>query len=241
MDVHAQLSQLSPEARAALARKIKMRLVAGDSRPGGSRCRHRRRGRRGAHPRTGASPRTAGHAASHHRAARPPGTRDHPHGRRVDSRDRRAVPARSPRIGRPSEHLAAPQNGVANVFLARWKCRHRPTDGTRQLRRSPLRSPTRSTAPGWRTSSTDAACRKASKSPLAESHPSNSASEDQPHTVLVQHGDTTSSTTTRWVVDASGRNRALPRQLGPQARQRAPLQCRLAARRDRNRHRPVER
>ncbi len=34
-----------------------------------------------------------------------------------------------------------------------------------------------------------------------------------PHTLSVQQGDTTSSTTTRWVVDASGRNRALPRQL----------------------------
>jgi 2-polyprenyl-6-methoxyphenol hydroxylase-like FAD-dependent oxidoreductase len=37
--------------------------------------------------------------------------------------------------------------------------------------------------------------------------------EDQPHTLSVQLGDSTSSTTTRWVVDASGRNRALPRQL----------------------------
>lgn len=35
----------------------------------------------------------------------------------------------------------------------------------------------------------------------------------QPHTVLIQHGETTSSTSARWVVDASGRNRALPRQL----------------------------
>ena len=36
---------------------------------------------------------------------------------------------------------------------------------------------------------------------------------DQPHTLSVQQGDATSSTTTRWVVDASGRNRALSRQL----------------------------
>jgi 2-polyprenyl-6-methoxyphenol hydroxylase-like FAD-dependent oxidoreductase len=36
---------------------------------------------------------------------------------------------------------------------------------------------------------------------------------DHPHTLSVQQGDTTSSTTTRWVVDASGRNRTLPRQL----------------------------
>jgi flavin-dependent dehydrogenase len=36
---------------------------------------------------------------------------------------------------------------------------------------------------------------------------------DRPHTLSVQQGDATSSTTTRWVVDASGRNRALPRQL----------------------------
>ena len=35
----------------------------------------------------------------------------------------------------------------------------------------------------------------------------------QPHTVLVQQGETTSSASARWVVDASGRNRALPRQL----------------------------
>jgi 2-polyprenyl-6-methoxyphenol hydroxylase-like FAD-dependent oxidoreductase len=36
---------------------------------------------------------------------------------------------------------------------------------------------------------------------------------DHPHTLSVQQGDTTSSSTTHWVVDASGRNRALPRQL----------------------------
>jgi 2-polyprenyl-6-methoxyphenol hydroxylase-like FAD-dependent oxidoreductase len=36
---------------------------------------------------------------------------------------------------------------------------------------------------------------------------------DHPHTLSVQQGDATSSTTTRWVVDASGRNRALPRQM----------------------------
>ncbi len=34
-----------------------------------------------------------------------------------------------------------------------------------------------------------------------------------PHTLHVQQGDATTSTTARWVVDASGRNRALPRQL----------------------------
>jgi flavin-dependent dehydrogenase len=37
--------------------------------------------------------------------------------------------------------------------------------------------------------------------------------EGRPHTITIQHGDTTSQTTARWVVDASGRNRALPRQL----------------------------
>ena len=36
---------------------------------------------------------------------------------------------------------------------------------------------------------------------------------DHPHTINVQHGDTVSSTTARWVVDASGRNRTLPRKL----------------------------
>ena len=36
---------------------------------------------------------------------------------------------------------------------------------------------------------------------------------EHPHTLLVQRGDDTSSSTARWVVDASGRNRALPRQL----------------------------
>src|ERR1700761_3098770 len=36
---------------------------------------------------------------------------------------------------------------------------------------------------------------------------------DRPHTLLVQRGDTTTATTARWVVDASGRNRMLPRQL----------------------------
>jgi len=34
------------------------------------------------------------------------------------------------------------------------------------------------------------------------------------HTVTVQSGQTTTHTTTRWVVDASGRNRTLPRKLG---------------------------
>jgi len=37
--------------------------------------------------------------------------------------------------------------------------------------------------------------------------------EARSHTLFVQHGDTTTPTTARWVVDASGRNRALPRQL----------------------------
>ncbi len=36
---------------------------------------------------------------------------------------------------------------------------------------------------------------------------------DCPHTLSVQRGDTTTHTTARWVVDASGRNRTLPRQL----------------------------
>ncbi len=36
---------------------------------------------------------------------------------------------------------------------------------------------------------------------------------DQPHTVHVQNGDTLTDTTARWVVDASGRNRLLGRQL----------------------------
>lgn len=38
-------------------------------------------------------------------------------------------------------------------------------------------------------------------------------SGDRPHTVSVQNGDTVTQTTARWVVDASGRNRMLPRQL----------------------------
>jgi flavin-dependent dehydrogenase len=37
--------------------------------------------------------------------------------------------------------------------------------------------------------------------------------EGRPHTLAIQRGDTTGHTTARWVVDASGRNRALPRQL----------------------------
>jgi flavin-dependent dehydrogenase len=37
--------------------------------------------------------------------------------------------------------------------------------------------------------------------------------EGRPHTLAIQRGDTTVHTTARWVVDASGRNRALPRQL----------------------------
>ena len=37
--------------------------------------------------------------------------------------------------------------------------------------------------------------------------------DDRPHTILIQSGAATAETTSRWVVDASGRNRALPRQL----------------------------
>ncbi|WP_293240856.1 lycopene cyclase family protein [Mycolicibacterium sp.] len=37
--------------------------------------------------------------------------------------------------------------------------------------------------------------------------------EDRPHTISLQSGDVSSQTTARWVVDASGRNRTLPRQL----------------------------
>jgi flavin-dependent dehydrogenase len=36
---------------------------------------------------------------------------------------------------------------------------------------------------------------------------------NSPHTIAVQSGDTVTQTTARWVVDASGRNRLLPRQL----------------------------
>lgn len=38
-------------------------------------------------------------------------------------------------------------------------------------------------------------------------------SDSRPHAVTVQHGENVTRTTTRWVVDASGRNRLLPRQL----------------------------
>ena len=38
-------------------------------------------------------------------------------------------------------------------------------------------------------------------------------SGDSPHTITVQNGDVVTQTTARWVVDASGRNRMLPRQL----------------------------
>ena len=40
------------------------------------------------------------------------------------------------------------------------------------------------------------------------------AASDRSHTISVQDGDEVSHTTARWVVDASGRNRLLPRQLG---------------------------
>ena len=38
-------------------------------------------------------------------------------------------------------------------------------------------------------------------------------SEHRPHTITAQNGDAVTQTTARWVVDASGRNRMLPRQL----------------------------
>ncbi|MFI5507924.1 NAD(P)/FAD-dependent oxidoreductase [Mycobacterium sp. NPDC051804] len=37
--------------------------------------------------------------------------------------------------------------------------------------------------------------------------------DNHPHTISIQSGDAITETTSRWVVDASGRNRALPRQL----------------------------
>ena len=39
-------------------------------------------------------------------------------------------------------------------------------------------------------------------------------SENRPHSVSIQNGDATTATTGRWLVDASGRNRMLHRQLG---------------------------
>lgn len=38
-------------------------------------------------------------------------------------------------------------------------------------------------------------------------------SENRPHTICLQNGDAVTQTTARWVIDASGRNRMLPRQL----------------------------
>jgi flavin-dependent dehydrogenase len=37
--------------------------------------------------------------------------------------------------------------------------------------------------------------------------------DNRPHTILIQSGDAITETTSQWVVDASGRNRTLPRQL----------------------------
>ena len=118
MDVRAQLSRLGPEAREALAQRIRTQLSDADfAAPdhdvtivgGGVAALTLALEIRSARPHTQIS------SSSHPL----PGARDHPHGRRVDGRDVGALPAGSPGTGRPSADLAASQDGVADVLLAR--------------------------------------------------------------------------------------------------------------------------
>ena len=77
--------------------------------------------------------------------------------------------------------------------------------------------------------------------PAVECDQSSSAHENVRTAFTVQHGDTVTQTTARWVVDASGRNRMLPRQLDLKQANEHRLQCRVVSRRDGDRHRPMER
>ena len=132
MDVRAQLSQLSSEAREALARKDQdsaWTKTAGRR----SRRHHRGRGCGGSHAGARTPAARARDANSDRRAELSPGGRDHPHGRRVDGRGVRPLPAGPARAGRPLNDLADPQDGPADVLLRRREHRHRATAGTRQL------------------------------------------------------------------------------------------------------------
>ena len=111
------------------------------------------------------------------------------------------------------QHLSAPQDGAADVLLTRRKHRHRAADGTRKfLVRASGDLPDRPRQAGERTR-TAAACRTASTSLVGRVRSVEFGAGDGPHTITVQDGDAVTQTTARWVVDASGRNRILPRQL----------------------------
>ena len=115
-----------------------------------------------------------------------------------------------------ADHLSTAQirkMGLRMFFSHDGKHRHRPADGTRQfLVRTAGDLPDRPRQAGERAQPTVRG-RTVSTSPAAGSVPWNSVPTSGPHTISFQTGDAVAHTTARWVVDASGRNRTLPRQL----------------------------
>ncbi|HXO57757.1 MAG TPA: tryptophan 7-halogenase [Mycobacterium sp.] len=212
MDVHAQLSQLSPQARAALAQKIKMRLVEGDT------------------------------AQSDHDVAIIGGgvaaltlalelRRTRPETRLlIIEPHAHPIPEITHTVGESTVEIAA-QYLRDRLELADHL-------NTSQLRKMGLRmffSHDGNTDIAQRmelgsSSFTPQVTYQIDRARLENELNRRCLSEgveitsgrvtsvelgigEQPHTVLIQQGEATSSTTARWVVDASGRNRALPRQL----------------------------
>ena len=103
--------------------------------------------------------------------------------------------------------------GLRMFFSHGRKHRYRATDGTRKfLVRTAGDLPNRPRQTGERAQPTLPGSR-ASTSPAAECVQSNSAPSIVRTRFRVQNGDAVTQTTARWVVDASGRNRMLPRQL----------------------------
>jgi flavin-dependent dehydrogenase len=212
VDVHAQLSQLSPEARAALVQKIKSRLVDGDVAPsehdvaivGG-----------------GVAALTL---ALELRRARP--------GTRVLIVEPRAHPV--PEI----THTVGESTVEISAQYLRDRLELADHLNTAQIRKMGLRmffSHNGNTDIAERmelgsSSFTPQVTYQIDRGRLENELTRRCASEgveitsgrvtsvefgtgDHPHTILIQRGDDTGTTTARWVVDASGRNRALPRQL----------------------------
>lgn len=212
MDLQAQLSQLSPEARAALALKIKTRLVGCD----------------GAQPDHDVAIAGGGVAAltlalELHRAR--PGTRlliiePRPH----------PVPEITHTVGESTveisaqylrdrlelaDHLSTSQ--IRKMGLRMFFSHDGNTDIARRMELgSSTFTPqvTYQIDRGRLENELNRRCLAEGVEIIAGRVTSvELAAGDHPHTLRLQCGETATSTTARWVVDASGRNRALPRQL----------------------------
>ena len=84
MDERVQMSQMSQETREALAHRIRSRLAHADNPAADHDVSIVGGGVAALTLGAGDSPSPSDHSDSADRAERPPGARDHPHGRRVD-------------------------------------------------------------------------------------------------------------------------------------------------------------